>query len=234
VASGNLSGFKSHPAYGTILEHVTYDQGYLYLSATVAKYGISIADIASFCATNDRIGSPTMQTYNGMRTSPTSLRYVYHALLILDHCKTIGNMTPTIVEVGCGYGGLSLAIDHFKSVFGVHPASYTMVDLDEPSALQMWYMSQNPTSFPILFERAATYGSNVLGTDNFLISNYCFSEIPASEQEGYLRVLFPKCSHGFITWNMVKVFDIGKPVTLELESPITCGVCPNLNYYVRF
>jgi hypothetical protein len=234
VASGNLSGFKSSPAYGTILEHVTYDQGYLYLSAAVAKYGLSIADIAVFCAKNDRIGSPNTQNYEGMRTSPTSLRYVYHALLILDHCKTVGNTTPNIVEVGCGYGGLALAIDQFKTVFGIVPASYTMVDLDEPSALQKLYMSQNPTSFPVIFERAATYGYNVTGTDNFLISNYCFSEIPSSEQQGYLRVLFPKCSHGFITWNMVKMFDIGKSETVELESPLTCGVSPALNYYVRF
>jgi hypothetical protein len=234
VASGNLSGFKGNPAYGAILEHVTYDQGYLYLSAARAKYGISTADIAAFCAKNDRIGSPNTHTYDGMRTSPTSLRYIYHALLILDHCKTVGNMTPNIVEVGCGYGGLALAIDQFKSVFGVTPASYTMVDLDEPSGLQRLYMAQNPTSFPVIFERGATYGSNITGTDNFLVSNYCFSEIPPSEQQGYLRVLFPKCSHGFITWNMIKIYDIGKSVTVELESPITCGISPNLNYYVRF
>jgi hypothetical protein len=234
VASGNLSNFKSNPAYGAILEHVNYDQGYLYLSAAKARYGISDADIAAFCTKNDRIGSPRMDTYDRVWTSPTSLRYIYHALMILEHCKSVGNMNPNIVEVGCGYGGLALAIDHFKSVFGVQVASYTMVDLDEPSGLQKLYMAQTPTSFPIVFERAATYGANVSGTDNFLVSNYCFSEIPSSEQQGYLRVLFPKCSHGFITWNMIKVYDIGKDVTLELESPLTCGMSPNLNYYVRF
>ena len=233
VRSGNISQFKRDKAYAGILEHVTYEQGYLYLAAIKSRFKITDTEIAEFCTRNDGVGDPIKWKYGDIVVSPTSLRYIYHALLILEYCKNIGVTAPRIVEVGCGYGGLALAIDQFSERFDINVASYTLVDLDEPSSLQQLYLSMHSMSFIPTFESASTYGANVTGEDNFLISNYCFSEIPSTEQQKYMRVLFPKCLHGFMVWNMIPRFDFGKTVSAELESPLTTGP-PNLNYYLYF
>ena len=110
-----------------------------------------------------------------------------------------------------------------------------MIDLDEPSALQMKYMSNQNVPFPVSYHRASTYGKDIEGSDNFFLSSYCFSEIEPPNQQGYLRVLFPKCSHGFILWNHCNVYDIGKEITVEPEVPLTCDPnSTNLNYHVYF
>jgi hypothetical protein len=233
IASGNISQFKRNKAYSPILEHVTYDQGYLYLAAIKSRFKLTDTEIAEFCTRNDGVGDPIKWQYGDIVVSPTSLRYIYHALLILEYCKNIEVFAPRIVEVGCGYGGLALAVDQFSNRFGIEVSSYTLIDLDEPSSLQQLYLSMHSMSFAPTFESASTYGANVTGSNNFLISNYCFSEIPSTEQQKYMNTLFPKCSHGFMVWNMVPQFDFGKNVSAELESPLTGGP-PNLNYYLYF
>ena len=215
-----------------MLEHVSPALGHQYYDSIVRLHGITDEDILSFCKKNDRIGSPIMYLIHGMMVSPSSLRYIRHALLILNHCVQIGNLTPSLVEVGCGYGGLALAIDHYSHMFGITVNRYTMIDLNDPLSLQKLYVSKQSLSFPVSFESASTYGSNVSGNDNFLISNYCFSEIGPHIQQNYLKILFPKCSNGFILWNNVKVFDIGKQVRIEPEVPMTAAT--NSNYHVYF
>jgi len=233
VQSGNVSQFKRDKAYISILEHVTYEHGYLYLAAIKSKFKLTDTEIAEFCTKNDGVGDPAKWKYGDIVISPTSLRYIYHALLILEYCKNIEVTAPRIVEVGCGYGGLALSIDHFSQRFGIEVSSYTLIDLDDPSSLQQLYLSMHSMKFTPVFESASTYGANVTGEDNFLISNYCFSEIPSTEQQKYMQVLFPKCLHGFMIWNMIAVFNFGKTVSAELESPLTAGP-PNLNYYLYF
>jgi len=234
LRSVNISEFKRNPAYTYMLEHVPIDVGQQYLDSIRAS-DVSIDDIAAYCSKNDRIGSPRVAQYGNLVASPTSLRYIRHALLILDHCRKTGTLNPSFVEVGCGYGGLALAIDHFSQRYGVTVKSYTMVDLEYPSKLQRLYMSNHVTSFPVTFKRADTFGSDINGKDNFLISCYCFSEISAVDQRNYVNTLFPKCSHGFILWNHIKLYDFGKQVTIEPEVPLTCpSNSETPNYHVRF
>lgn len=235
VESKDVSSFKGNSAYQGILEHVSSELGHKYLETIVRLHGITRDNIVSFCKRNDAIGSPKLVSIDGMLVSPSSLRYICHALLILSHCVRVKNLTPSMVEVGCGYGGLALAIDSFSSMFGVTVKSYTMIDLDDPLSFQKLYLSHHATSFPIYFESASTYGSNVKGNDNFLISNYCFSEVHSQIQQNYLRTLFPKCCNGFLLWNHVKIFDIGKRVLIEKEVPLTCPTnAINSNYHVYF
>ena len=232
VRNNDVTTFKRNPRYTMMLEHVSPKLGEQYLDSIVRLHGLSREDILSFCRKNDSIGSPVLHSIGGMQVSPSSLRYVRHALLALNHCIRIGNLSPSIVELGCGYGGLALAIDHYAPKFGINVASYTMIDLDAPISLQKLYMSKQSCSFPLQFESASTYGSGVSGDDNFLISNYCFSEVAHDIQQKYLDTLFPKCANGFILWNHVKVYDIGKQVQVEPEVPMTTE--SNTNFHVYF
>ena len=230
VATGNMIGFKHDTSITYMLEHVSMSVGAEYLSVIRSKFSFTDEEITSYGIINDKIGSPTLINYGSITISPSSLRYILHSCLALKQCVDSGNITPDIVEVGCGYGGLMLAVNHYSGRFGVTPRSYTMIDLDAPLSLQKLYTASFPVQYPLQFESASTYGANVEGTNNFLISNYCFSEISASNQKQYIQTLFPKCSHGFIVWNNIPVYDIGKLTTIEREYPLT----GDKNYYVYF
>lgn len=86
---------------------------------------------------NDKYGNPKQHKfmYNGLEImcSPTSLRYVFHSLLILKHFKTVS--TKKMVEVGCGYGGLFLGINHFAKILNMEIDKYYFIDLPEVTNL---------------------------------------------------------------------------------------------------
>jgi hypothetical protein len=230
LVSGDISYFKNHPSYTYMLEHVSAEQGQQYLDIIRRHFRISDEDISSFCRKNDSLGSPKKASYGNLTVSPSSLRYILHALLILQQCEACGQKTPSIVELGGGYGGLALAVDYFSPRFGVTVTAYTMIDLKNPGALQKAYISNHTLRFPVAFINGEKYGEEITGTDNFLVSAYCFSEISSDHQKNYLKTLFPKCSHGFIVWNHIPIYDIGKVIRSEIEYPLTGG----LNHYVYF
>ena len=64
----------------------------------------------------------------------------------------------------------------------------------------------------------------------FLISNYCFSEIPGNLQKEYIAKLFPKVSHGFMAWNHIPVYNFGFDIKEEVEFPKT----GSYNKYIYF
>jgi hypothetical protein len=234
LLSGNISLFKNHPSYTYMLEHVSFTLGQEYLKLIQDEFHLSDVDIAIFCSKNDQIGSPVKMQYGTLVVSPTSLRYIYQALRILQHCKSVGYTTPSFVELGGGYGGLFLAIDHFMSRFDIIAKSYTIIDLEPIIRLQELYLSKHYVKTPISFHNAHTHGNAVTGNTNFLISNYCFSEINADAQKKYVEILFPKCNHGFITWNHIPIYDFGKKIHSELERPMTTQLIETPNYYVTF
>jgi hypothetical protein len=211
--------FKSNPAYTYMLEHVSYNQGLEY--HTILKKYYSEEEILEYCNLNDLYGEPKKCEYSFGTVSPTSLRYILHANLILDCIKE----PVDIVEIGGGYGGLCLALYHFGKTF---IKSYTIVDLDSASRLQNMYLSKH--SLHINYKSSSTYGSDIENTNMFLISNYCFSEIDSVHQKKYIETLFPKVSHGFMAWNMIPLYDFGFHYTSEVEYPLTG---PN-NLYVKF
>ena len=222
VECGDFKNFKSNPLYTSILEHVSPEFGRQYLYLIRAMFSIPDELIREFGLMNDLHGMPTKVAYDGnIYISPTSLRYIFHSLLILRNMKSHRLSSVDIVEVGCGYGGLALAIYYFSKLVGIKVTSYTMIDLDGPSSLQKRYLEMFNIGMNISYNSASTYGKDLNGDNYFLISNYCFSEIDSYHQKQYLTILFPKCSHGFITWNHIDVYDIGKNVTVETEFPLT-------------
>ena len=212
--SGDISTFKSVPEYTYMLEHVTYEEGLAYLDTITEKTHISTDDIRAFCNLNDSVGCPTRFQYEFGLASPTSIRYILHAHLILTHMKSL-EMTNNVVEVG----GLCLAVHYFAEKYGIKITSYTIIDLAPIGLLQHMYISKvNPNIRAITID-SNTYGVTIQDTDMFLISNYCFSEITNEHQKRYIHTLFPKVAHGFIAWNAIPVYDFGFSCRVEEEYP---------------
>ena len=225
--------FKIHPDYTTILKHVSEEQGETYLTLLRGLH-LSETEIMNFCTMNDLKGTPNRYIYElklrpGMidyiPVSPASLRYLYHAHLILTHFTRYQRASIPIVEIGGGYGGLCLAIHFLLTATSYFPAvsisSYTMIDLPDVLSLQTKYLSHHHSiSFPVSFVSANTYGKSV-PEGTFLISNDCFSVLDPHHQKEYLTHLFPKLVHGFMAWNRVPFFPIGKSVNVFPEEPQT-------------
>jgi hypothetical protein len=229
----NLSDFKSNPNYKYMLEHVSKEQGEEYLRCIFSLTKITMGEVENFCTFNDAIGHPDKVKYDNLNISisPTSLRYIYHAHLILTHMKDVGHINSDIIELGGGYGGLCLSLYHFAPKYGVHINSYKICDLPNIIRLQKTYLNKVDSILNVELVDASSFGANIDCANMFLVSNYCFSEISKENQDSYRKILFPKISHGFIAWNYIPVYDFGFDTLVEPEIPNTGG---ELNKYVYF
>ena len=232
LSKNDISNFKNNENYTYMLEHVSQEQGFRYIECIFKNTNLTTEDILSFCRLNDSVGNPTKYYYSTLKEyiSPSSLRYIYHSHLILSHIQTTGN--TDIVELGCGYGGLCMAIHFFSQKYSVTLSTYTLIDLSEPSKLQKLYLESvnfrlNTT---LNFVDASTFGHTITNTNLFLVSNYCFSEIHSFHQQQYIKTLFSKVSHGFMAWNSIDIFDFGFKLRIENEEPLT----GHQNKYVYF
>lgn len=202
----NKTPFKNNSHYCGILEHVSPDLGLKYLNLIQSEFTkIKAESICAFLILNDTYGSPKTFKYTLhnqlINCSPTTLRYIYHALIILNHYKTTS--CKNIVEVGCGYGGLCLAINFFARILDIKINEYNLIDLPEPCKLIKGYLDLNKDHIHanIKIHSSETYGKNVNAEERlFFISNYCFTEIDKEHNSMYSTKLLPKTNHGFITW----------------------------------
>ena len=219
--SGNISNFKNHPSYTYMLEHVTKDQADEYIHYIIKKTAITFHNIQEFCIINDYIGNPNKFDFGFIRCSSTNLRYIFHAHIILTYLQKLNLPSVDILELGGGYGGLCLALHHFSAKYKIKINSYGIIDLPNITRLQKMYLTSINPALKVDFFDGSTFGEGVKRQNNFLISNYCFSEITDSLQKKYIEVLFPKVSHGFMAWNMINVFDFGFKLQVEDEVPKT-------------
>ena len=238
--------FKFHPDVTDMLEHVSPSLGEEYMTHLLTAPLLSAERIRAYCQKNDRIGGGQKHPYSSLTsstllregksppedltTSPSNLRYLFQAHLICSHLRHLQKETVEIVEVGCGYGGLFLAMDMVAPLYSIRISCYHLIDLPESSALQQWYLSGHDGITPTRFHLASTYGDAIDRTDLFLISNYCFSEIAEEHQRRYRQQLFPRVSHGFMAWNNIPTYDFGFPMKEEIEYPLTGP----MNRYVYF
>ena len=218
--------FKSHPDYMYMLEHVSKEQGNMYLeglSGFLTSYNFPIRDkLLEITNSNDKFGNPKKEKFDGfMECSPTNLRYIRHSLNILDFIKQ-NKLTKdiNIIEIGGGYGGLCLFIQKLGEFMGIKINSYTIFDLPEAMQLQEKYL--NACSVNVKFNSLDNLKK--IESNSFLVSTYAFSEIDMKLQQLYTeKVLNPFVSHGYIAWNMIDVYDFidNKDIMTEPEVPKT-------------
>ena len=238
--------FKSDPNYNCILEHVNDYQGTYYLRLIEDEFpNIGENHIIHFTTINDKYGSPKKYSYvtkfnTNFECSATSLRYVYHALVILEHYKNV--QSKNIVEVGCGYGGLFLSICYFSKLLNITIDHYSLVDLREPCNLINLYLKINSEHIHIPYSTydSEKYGGDVLHNESlFFISNYCFTEIDEIHRIRYVNNCIQKTQHGFIIWQtcmgcpIERTYILTKDIIKMIhEKPQTSYISPN--YFVYY
>lgn len=217
----NVSSFKSHPSFTYMLEHVSPEFGSNYLDLIKNRTNISENEIIGYCKINDKFGGGDKHSYGFITTSPSNFRYLFQAHLILNHIANLGLTNVNLVEVGCGYGGLCLAISYLCNHYNVKINSYYLIDLPAVSKLQEMYLKEHTLNFTTHFHSAFNYGDDIKVNDLFFVSNYCFSEISSENQRKYIATLFPNISHGFLAWNNIPVYNFGFDYVVENEYPLT-------------
>lgn len=217
VLDGNIGEiqFKNNANYNNVLENLSRDHGIEYLSRIESEFPqVSFEDIRSFIMANDKYGGSiktifTMKNMKLLYCSPSNLRYIYQALLILSYYKE--TTSRNIVEVGQGYGGLFLAINMFMSkIPGIAINQYIMIDLPNSCKLTNKYLESHDNMIHIprnVYDNTMLDNITVPVTENkqtpndsFFISNYCFTAIDPIEQEKYVNKIIQPCKHGFLTW----------------------------------
>lgn len=197
-----FKNFKRDSEYTTILEHVSPELGYMYLSLLSDDSKKLISQCSQI---NDTIGNPILIPTEFGMVSPTTIRY----LKVIQDLKTIFDMSKikTIIEIGAGYGGQSrLLLNLFKNI-----ESYTCIDLKEASNLQNKY-NKDLSNF-----RSLSY-SNELSSQkaDLVISNYAFSELNKETQKTYIDFIINNCNCGYITYNPGAGWELSIPEVISL------------------
>ncbi len=228
--------FKSNGDYRAILEHCSEAQGNAYLDEIKKHfpnfYEQNQETIKTVCSLNDKYGKTIKADFQDfICCSPSNLRYVFHALLILKNIKSHGLNKVDIIEIGGGYGGLCFVLHSLAPLYGITIDSYFIFDLLEASLLQEKYLG-------LLDIKNTRFGQidnfSDLKTNSYLVSNYAFSEISEDLRREYTeKVLNPYTSHGFLAWNFIDVYAFlnNSLIEAEKEYPQTGG---GRNYYVTF
>ena len=182
-----FKNFKSHPAYRHVLEHVSYEEGQLYLD----EIDIDYKDVLDEVKENDKLGTPIQCSYDGVgMISPTTIRYLKNTS---DIVNKFGTSFDSIVEIGGGYGGLCKVLSSF-----VEFEQYLLLDLEECNMLSRKYLSH--FDLPTMSYRAEEI---VDVEDNFdlLISNYALSECNRETQMMYIERFVKKSDKFYLMHN---------------------------------
>lgn len=198
--------FKNDSKYREILEHVSLEDGKEYLNHILSDFiEIEEEKIINFTIINEMFGNSIKNCYNlpsgkTINCSPTTLRYIYHSLIILNHYKTTN--CKNFVEIGCGYGGLFLAIVYFSKHLNCAIDKYYLIDLPEANDLIEYYLNLHKDFINIKYEihNSENYGNTVPSGELFLISNYCYTEINDDYKKEYNNYLINRVNNGFIIW----------------------------------
>ena len=182
-----FKGFKSHPAYRHVLEHVSYEEGQQYLDEVEIDYKDKLDEIKE----NDALGTPVTCSYKGVGTiSPTTVRYLKNTS---DIVNKFGTSFDSIVEIGGGYGGLCKVMSSF-----VKFENYLLLDLEECNMLSRKYLSN--FDLPTMSYQAEEI-VDVEENFDLLISNYALSECNRETQMMYVERFVKKSDKFYLMHN---------------------------------
>ena len=182
-----FKGFKSHPAYRHVLEHVSYEEGQQYLDEVEIDYKDKLDEIKE----NDALGTPVTCSYKGVGTiSPTTVRYLKNTS---DIVNKFGTSFDSIVEIGGGYGGLCKVMSSF-----VKFENYLLIDLEECNMLSRKYLSN--FDLPTMSYQAEEI-VDVEENFDLLISNYALSECNRETQMMYIERFVKKSDKFYLMHN---------------------------------
>jgi len=201
IVDNNLTDWKRHPDVTTMLEHLAINYAKIYLQ-NLLDDGVNPQIIQELCSLNDQFGNANVQEFeNNIHSSPSSIRYVRHAIDICNLIKNKNFKKVNIVEIGGGYGGLCLVLNALSKHLGIVIDKYFIYDLPETQKLQRYYLN---SSSNVRWKPANSFASNFITIDgeiNILVSCYCLSEIDDNYKLEYLRNLLPKVACGYLAWN---------------------------------
>ena len=186
--------FRSNDNYTSILEHVKFEEGKVYLDIVSNTNPELLENIEKY-KTSENVGNPKTFLYDSIgRVSPTTLRYIK---VLSDLKQNFGDLTGMdIVEIGCGYGGQSKIITDTFSV-----KSYTLIDLPETLELAKKFLTRvgvNIESFTF-----KTMDQLEDRKYDLAISNYALTECKKDIQTEYLNKVVLNSKKGYITANFV-------------------------------
>jgi hypothetical protein len=185
--------FKSNPVYKGILEHVSTEQGKLYLDYINSNF----TDLDSFIGTfkkNDIYGGTTLSNYERIgNISPSTLRYIK---VLSDINNLFGNLdNKKVVEIGVGYGGQCFVLSQYYNI-----NEYSLIDLDETLLLTDKYLNKLDVSHRVINI------DNISDLDeefDLVISNYAYSELSRELQDLYYEKIIKKSKNGYFTYNFI-------------------------------
>jgi hypothetical protein len=217
IDAGVFANFRRHPAYTTVLEHVSAEQGseYLRLLSPNRRARKGIAEVVK----NDAIGNPvTMQIESGTAISPTTLRY----LKVADDIERLfGTLRGAdVVEIGVGYGGQCRVLDALFEL-----GSYTLIDLKPVLHLAEEFLSRFPLRCAVRFQ---TMNELAPRPYDLAVSNYAFSELSRGVQDVYFDKVLRGSSRGYVTYNNIVPDQFHAMTSEEIAGRLNGRILPEL------
>ena len=187
--------FRSSVALVEALDHVTINQGKLYIRE-ILNMGNWLEDYSIAIKRIDEIGRPRKYRFAPYGDfSPTLIRYLK---VYLDLGKHFGNLNgKNIAEIGVGFGGQSSLIHMLDK-----PGTYYLYDIPPVLDLVRVFISELNLEgdFNYIDGRLPSHSS-----PDIVISNYAFSELSREVQNLYLENVILSAPCGYITWNSQSV-----------------------------
>ena len=243
-----FNNFKQNEIYNNILEHVSEKQGKDYLEYLIRNYYHLIKKLDwNLLLENDKIGNPIKYDYKSILSphielesyfiSPTTLRYIYTSCDILSNLNKIKNSNdsnesnePTVIEIGCGYGGQCKILYDISKCFNFKIKSYTLIDLNDANMLQNKYLKSlnyktniNYISFENLKNNIETNNNEklLMNAYDLAISNYAIGEFSRDVQIFYIDNVIKRSNHNYIIWNTRPIHPYFSNQIRMLETPQT-------------
>lgn len=209
----NFLRFRSCKSYRKILEHVSPRTGQAYLNLLDSN-GLAIKTLKQYRKQLNS-GGPSMYWFPQLgMISPTSIRY---AKVHQDISNLFGDISNfEIVEIGCGYGGMAAQI-----LLSSQSTSYCLVDLPTVEKLALTYIQEVS---PKILERISTSSEKSNKSYDLLISNYAFSELNRTLQDGYIEKYLLKSKRGYMIYNHINPSEFNSYTAEEI-----CKIIPGAN-----